>query len=167
MQEAKITAISDELFRYAPGANGQIIPVPHGPQEISAFRRKSERIENMYSKRMGVIIGPVEIIAHVDMLKGMRRTDEGAMVKEYEQIPGVDPDYAIQTIVKEVYSEDQRFIEREAVPIEEEFPVGTRAFFLGEYNYGRPLEVIKHREEDRADVWIATLVSFFFIHCEM
>lgn len=157
LQEAKVTAISDELFRYAPGNPGQpVIPVPHGPQEINMFKRKAERIENHYSKRMGIVIGPVEILVHVDMLKGMRRTDEGAMVKEYAQIPSVDADYAAQTLVLNVLSEDQRFIEKEAAPIEEEFPIGSKAFFLGEYNYGRPLEVLNHRPNNRADIWVAT-----------
>ncbi|KAI5780880.1 putative exonuclease Kem1 [Geopyxis carbonaria] len=157
LQEAKVIAVSDELFRYmpAPADNSLIIPVPHGPRELANWKKQADRIENYHSKRMGIIIGPVEVIVHVDMLKGMRRTDDGAMVKEYDQIPGIDTDYAAQTIVYEVSSEDQRFLEKTAIPIEEEFPEGTRAFFLGEFNYGRPLEVIRH-QQNAADVWIAT-----------
>lgn len=132
-------------------------PVPHGPRELANWKKQADRIENYHSKRMGIIIGPVEVIVHVDMLKGMRRTDDGAMIKEYDQIPGIDTDYAAQTIVYEVSSEDQRFLEKAAVPIEWEFPEGTRAFFLGEFNYGRPLEVIRH-QGNSADVWIATMV---------
>ena len=140
-----------------PSDNGQLIPIPHGPSELSNWRRKAERIENHYSKRMGIVTGPVEVLVHVDMLKGMRRTDDGATVKEYDQIPGVEADYAAQTIVWNVVSEDQRFLERGPMSIQEEFPEGTRAFFLGEFNYGRPLEVIRHRD-NCADVWISTLV---------
>lgn len=157
MQEAKVTAVSDELFKYVLSDLGQLIPVPHGPAEISNWKRKADRIENHYSKRMGIVTGPVEVLFHVDMLKGMRRTDDGAMVKEYDKIPGVEIDYAAQTIVWDVASEDQRFLEKGPMPIEEEFPEGTRAFFLGEFNYGRPLEVIRHRD-NRVEVWISTLV---------
>ena len=156
LQEAKVTAISDELFTYKNADNGQLIPVPHGPWELQNWKRKSERMENVYSKRMGIVTGPVEIIVHVDMLKGMRRTDEGAVVKDYDQIPGVDAEYALQTVVDEIISEDQRFLERAPLPIAEEFPEGTRAFFLGEFNYGRPLEVIVHRN-NRVDIWLLTM----------
>jgi 5'-3' exoribonuclease 1 len=92
------------------------------------------------------------------MLKGMRKTEAGAIVKEYGQIPGVETDYAAQTIVWNVVSEDQRLLERAPRPIEEEFPEGCRAFFPGEYNYGRPLEVISHAD-GRTDVWLSTMVT--------
>ncbi|KAF8536400.1 XRN 5'-3' exonuclease N-terminus-domain-containing protein [Trichophaea hybrida] len=153
LQEAKVTAVSDEMFRYMLSDQGQLIPVPHGPAELSNWRRKAERIENHYSKRMGVVTGPVEVLFHVDMLKGMRRTDEGAMIKEYDKIPGVETDYAAQTIVWNVVSEDQRFLEKGPASIEEEFPEGTRAFFLGEFNYGRPIEII-HHNNNHVDVWL-------------
>jgi len=137
---------------------GQVIPVPHGPAELSNWRRKSEKIENHYSRRMGIVTGPVEVMFHVEMLKGMRKTEEGAVVKEYGPMPGVETDYAAQTIVWNVVSEDQRFLEKAPLPIEEEFPEGARAFFLGEFNYGRPLEVIKHHD-NLTDIWISTIVT--------
>ncbi|RFU35269.1 hypothetical protein B7463_g1079, partial [Scytalidium lignicola] len=157
LQEAKVVKVSDELFDYSiPGAGPGLIQHPHGPREIDDFRKKAERVENAYSKRLGIIIGPVESIVHVELLKGLKKTDEGATVKEYAIIPGQDHEYAAQVIVDQVISEDQRFIERPAVPIEEEFPEGSRAFFLGEFNYGRPLEVIKHTN-DRAEIWLSTI----------
>ncbi|KAI9880928.1 MAG: hypothetical protein M1830_009996 [Pleopsidium flavum] len=158
LSEAKVVRVSDELFNYALPDDGgrQPILVPHGPQDIEQWRRKAERLESYYSKRLGVIIGTVESMMHVDMLKGLRKTDEGATTKEYAQIPGVEVDYASQMVVEEVISEDQRFLERDALPIEEEFPEGTRAFFLGEFNYGRPLEVIRHIA-NKAEVWVSTV----------
>jgi 5'-3' exoribonuclease 1 len=88
------------------------------------------------------------------MLKGLRKTDEGATVKEYAVIPGMEIEYASQIIVDEVISEDQRFLEKAAVPIEEEFPPGSHAYFLGEFNYGRPLEVTGHKD-NRAEIWLS------------
>ena len=158
LQEGLVNAVSDELFRYHQIENGQVIPVPHSPNEIDTWRRKAERMENTYSKKMGILIGAVEVVFHVNILKGLKRTDEGAMVKEYSQAPGVETDYAAQTVVEEVVSEDRRFLEKSAIPIAEEFPEGSRAFFLGEFNYGRPLEVIKH-DDNRVDIWIATMVG--------
>lgn len=135
-----------------------MISVPHTSYEIDSWNRKAKRTENAYSKKMGIITGPVEVVFHVKILKGLMRTDEGAMVKEYAEIPGIETDYAAQTVVEEVVSEDKRFLEKSAIPIAEDFPEGSRAFFLGEFNYGRPLEVIRHNGE-KVHVWISTMVS--------
>lgn len=158
LSEAKIVRASDEMFSYAlpESGSGPPIATPHGPKELEAWHRKAERIESVYSKRLGMIIGQVESLVHVDMLKGLKKTDDGASIKEYAQISGIEIDYASQMVVDEVVSEDQRFIEKAAVPIEEEFPVGTRAFFLGDLQngYGRPLEVVGHADS-KANVWVS------------
>ena len=158
LSEAKVVRVSDEMFDYTPSPSDGASPiaVPHGPSEIDMWRRKAERIENVYSKRLGMIIGHVESLVHVEILKGLRKTDDGATIKEYAHIPGIETDYASQMVVDEVVSEDQRFLEKAALSIEEEFPEGTRAFFLGDFNYGRPLEIIRH-VDNRADIWISTV----------
>jgi 5'-3' exoribonuclease 1 len=38
-------------------------------------------------------------------------------------------------------SEDPRFVEREPPPLAEEFPEGTKVFFLGEHAYGAAAQV--------------------------
>ena len=43
--------------------------------------------------------------------------------------------------VSEVFSEDPRFIEREPPPLSEEFPEGSKVFFLGEHAYGVAAQV--------------------------
>ncbi|KAI5799181.1 putative exonuclease Kem1 [Peziza echinospora] len=144
LQEALVTAVSDELFRYVPNEDGRPMSIPHGPYELGAWKRKAEKIEQEYSKRLAMVIGPVEVVMHVSMLKGLKRTDDGAMVKDYAIIPGTETDFAAQTIVNEVTSEDQRFLEAPAVDVTKEFPEGSRAFYLGDFNYGRPLQVIRH-----------------------
>jgi 5'-3' exoribonuclease 1 len=156
LSEAKIIRVSDEMFSYALPESGSGPPVatPHGPQELQVWQKKAERIESVYSKRLGMITGPVESLVHVDMLQGLKKTDEGASIKEYAQILGIETDYASQMVVDEVASEDQRFIEKAALPIEEEFPIGTRAFFLGDFNYGRPLEVVGHTS-NKANIWVS------------
>ncbi|RVD81781.1 uncharacterized protein DFL_009630 [Arthrobotrys flagrans] len=155
--EAQVGAVSDELFVYTLDAQGHVQKNSHSDKERDLWRIRADRIENNYSKRMGMIIGSVDIILHVNHLKGLRRTDDGAMVKEFENIPGQDTDYAFQTAVDSGrVSEDERFIERAAVDVATEFPIGSRCFFLGDYNYGRPLEVTGHRD-DRADIWISIL----------
>jgi 5'-3' exoribonuclease 1 len=155
---------TDEMFTYhlidpsQPSSAQNIQQTPHQPQGISDFRKKANRIEQFYSKRLGTVIGQVECLVQVDMLVGLKQTESGALVKEYAPVPGQEPDYAIQTIVDEVTSEDQRFIEREALPLPEEFPEGTKAFFLGDMAYGRPLQVTGHTaDKQKAEVWVSVL----------
>ena len=158
LQEAKVMRVSDELFDYilATDGSGQVISKPHTQQEIDAWHRKAERIEGNYSKRLGLVIGSVESLLHVDQLKGLKKTDEGATIKEFAQIPGQETDFASQVVVDEVISRDERYIEKAAISIKEEFPEGARAFFLGEFNYGRPLEVVRH-DGERADIWVSAV----------
>ena len=160
LSEAKVVRVSDELFSYSTPADnaGPPVSIPHGPQEIDTWHKKAERIESAYSKRLGIIIGDVQSLVHVDILKGLKKTDDGATVKEYAHVAGIETDYASQTVVEEVASEDQRFLEKAAVPVEEEFPVGSRAFFLGEFNYGRPLQVVGH-SANKVDVWVSTVAA--------
>lgn len=160
LSEAKVVRVSDELFNYnlPPNGTGPPVAVPHGPQEIDMWHKKAQRIESVYSKRLGMTIGEVQSLVHVETLKGLKKTDGGATVKEYAHTEGIETDYASQMVVKEVANEDPRFLEQAALPIEEEFPVGARAFFLGEFNYGRPLEVIGHAN-NKADVWVSTVAA--------
>jgi 5'-3' exoribonuclease 1 len=145
LQEALVVLVSDELFDYVlPVEEQHVESIPHSPQQIEQWKKKADRIEGYYSKRLGTIIGSVESMVHVQMLKGLRKTDEGDTLKEFAEIPGQETDYALQLIVDEVISQDERFLERDALPIEEEFPEGSRAFFLGEFNYGRPVHITGH-----------------------
>ncbi|KAL6699905.1 exonuclease N-terminus domain-containing protein [Trichoderma pleuroticola] len=145
LQEAKVIKVQDELFTYEFAENEQdIITKDHSNRDAADYAKEAEFLENWHAKRLGITIGQVECLVHVHMLKGLIRTEEGALIKEYAENPSLRKVYAAQTIVEEVVNEDERFIERAALPIEEEFPQGTRAFFLGEFAYGRPLEVLGH-----------------------
>ncbi|KAL0943801.1 alkaline phosphatase d [Colletotrichum truncatum] len=157
LQEAKIVKVSDELFDYElDSQTGAVVQKHHGPRDIDFFSKESAYIENWHAKRLGFTISTVESLVHVHMLKGLVKTEEGALVKEYAENPSMRSVYASQTIVDEVVNEDERFIEKAAVPIEEEYPVGTQAFFLGEYNYGRALEVTGHAN-NKANIRVSVL----------
>lgn len=147
LQEALVVRVSDELFDYVlPEGEQHVVPIPHSPPQIEQWNRKADKIEGYYSKRLGMIIGPVDSMVHVQMLKGLRKNDDGATIKEFADIPGQETDYALQLIVDRVTSEDERFIERDALSIEDEFPEGSKAFFLGEFNYGRPVQITGHED---------------------
>jgi 5'-3' exoribonuclease 1 len=156
LQEAKIVKVSDELFDYTMSEQGpqQVKAVEHSGNDIDQFHKKADRIEKWYSKRLGMLVGDVESLVQVEMLKGLKKLDDGSTVKEFAEMPGLETIHASQVVVGSVISEDMRFLEKAAVPIEEEFPDGTNAFFLGEYAFGRPVSVVGH-EDGKAKCLIA------------
>ncbi|KAF4995535.1 hypothetical protein FGRMN_5078 [Fusarium graminum] len=157
LQEAKVITVQDELFSYELADNGKdIVTRDHNNREAADWAREADHLETWHAKRLAITIGQVECLVYVHMLKGLNRTEEGALIKEYAENPSLRSTYAAQTIVDEVVNEDERFIEKEALPIDEEFPRGTRAFFLGEYAFGRPLEVASHAN-NKAEIVVSML----------
>ena len=71
---------------------------------------------------------------------GFKRLESGAFVKDYEG-PDKELEQAVQMCLPEVASEDPRFVEREAPKLSEEFPEGSKVFFLGEHAYGVAAQV--------------------------
>ncbi|KAI9697509.1 MAG: hypothetical protein M1820_007775 [Bogoriella megaspora] len=162
LQEAKVVRVSDELFDYIlpeqEPTEGPPVPmqIPHTSDQIANWKKKADRIETVYSKRLGMLIGDVESLVHVEMLKGLKKLENGAVVKEYAEQPSIETDYATQAIVDKVVSEDPRFIEQAAIPIEEDFPIGQNAFCLGDFQYGRPAQVIGHKN-NKCEIWVSAL----------
>lgn len=61
-------------------------------------------------------------------------------MKDYEG-PEKEVEQAVQMCLTQVASEDPRFLERDAPPLSEEFPEGSKIFFLGEHAYGVAAQV--------------------------
>lgn len=145
LQEGLVVAVSDSLFRYEMGLTGKeqkVIQNAHSAEAQSKWRRNAGRIEHHYSKRFAVITGTVEVLLHVRPLKGLKRLIDGSFVKEYEESADKEIEQAVQMCVPQVTNEDGRFIEQAALPLHEEFPERSKAFFLGEGAYGSPAGVI-------------------------
>ncbi|KZT01419.1 uncharacterized protein LAESUDRAFT_664014 [Laetiporus sulphureus 93-53] len=145
LQEGMVTAVSDSLFTYEkmsviPGRPPKVISNPHSPQGLGLWKSKAEKIEHYYSKRCGVITSDIDVLVHVRPLKGLKRLDTGAFVKDYEDQEH-EVEQAVQMTVSEVISEDLRFAEKEPPPLAEEFPEGSKVFFLGEHGYGVAAQV--------------------------
>ena len=70
----------------------------------------------------------------------MKPLDSGAFVKEYET-QDKEMEQAVQLTVTSVSSEDPRYIERVPPSLREEFPIGTKVFFLGEHAYGTAAQI--------------------------
>ncbi|CAK5283845.1 unnamed protein product [Mycena citricolor] len=160
LQEGLVVALSDSLFKYEKmaivhGGPAKIVSTPHAPTALGHWKSKAERIEQTYSKRMGVVTGNVDVLLHVRPLKGMKRLESGALVKDYE---GADKEqeHAVQMTLSEVASEDPRFLERAAPPLAEEFPEGSKIFFLGEHAYGVAAQV-----SATTDKTLSVVLAFF------
>lgn len=67
-------------------------------------------------------------------------------MKDYEE-PNKEMECAVQMSLSEVASEDPRFLEQDPPPLSEEFPDGTKIFFLGEHAYGVPAQVSATAED--------------------
>lgn len=92
---------------------------------------------------------------------GLKRDETGALVKDYSG-PESETEQAVQMSLMKVQSEDPRFIEQPAAPLEQEYPVGSNVFFLGEHTYGTPA-LVKDVANDKASLMIVVscLVPYF------
>lgn len=156
LQEGLVTAVSDELQKFEiqqVGRQHKIIGTHHNPFQAIAWKKEADRVEHHQSKRFGILIGNVDVVLHVRPLKGLKRLDTGALVKDYE---GADKELhqPWQTIVKQVAFEDERYIEKPAPPLEQEFPVGERIIFLGTQAYGTA-GVVQQTAKDAMTVEVA------------
>ena len=93
----------------------------------------------------------------------MKRVDTGALIKEYEG-PEMEVEQALQTSVSEVVSEDPRYLEKDAPLLKDEFPPGSKVFFLGEHAYGVAAQV---SETTSTTLSVVLAVSGYHttIHC--
>jgi 5'-3' exonuclease len=92
---------------------------------------------------------------------GLKRLESGALVKEYEA-PNKEVEQAVQMSVSEIISEDPRYMEREPPPLSDEFPVGSRVFFLGEHAYGVAAQVSATAKDSLSVILAVSHISTVF-----
>lgn len=90
---------------------------------------------------------------------GLKRLETGALVKDYEGQER-EVEQAVQMCLSNVASEDPRFMEKEAPPLSEEFPEGTKLFFLGEHAYGVAAQVSATNETSLSVVLAVSFTSY-------
>lgn len=84
LREGMVVGVSDDMFKFGQvsiGGKKKIASTPHSPMDIGHWKKKADKIEHHYSKRFGVIIGPVDLLLHVRPLKG-----ESCVVLHYSYI---------------------------------------------------------------------------------
>ncbi|ORX38527.1 putative exonuclease [Kockovaella imperatae] len=145
LQEGLVVAVSDDTYKYEPkqltGKSPKVVATHHNPFQAISWKKAADHVEHHYSKRFGVIIGNVDIILHVRPLKGLKRLDTGALVKDYEG-PEKEITQAYQLAVSHVTFEDERYLEKDAPPMAEEFPNGEKVIFMGSMAYGTAGQVV-------------------------
>jgi 5'-3' exoribonuclease 1 len=70
--EAYISCVNDEMFQYVKDERG-VFKRPQSEAGQDRFYGSSEKIESVYSKRFGTIIGPVETLVGAKTLNGSLR----------------------------------------------------------------------------------------------
>lgn len=144
LQEAEVIGVSDEQARWSLNASGAIVPKVLAIPEVDKWRKAAHKIQHIYSKRFAVEMEAIEVIVHAKLLKGLKRLDDGALIKEWDD---VEIEQAVQAIVQTVAHQDARYIEKPAQPVEIEYPEGTKVFYLGDALYGTPAVVIGHENQ--------------------
>ncbi|WVQ68061.1 uncharacterized protein L199_006267 [Kwoniella botswanensis] len=145
LHEGMVVAVSDDMFKYElqkMGKTAKVVSTPFNPFQAIAWKKSADHIEHHNSKRFGIITGNVDVALHVRPLKGMKRLDTGALVKDYEG-PEKEITQAYQLAVNQVTFEDERYLEQAAPPMSQEFPDGEKVIFLGQMGYGTAAQVIK------------------------
>lgn len=138
LQEGLVVAVSDDMFKYELqqiGRTTKVVSTPHNPFQAIAWKKEADRVEHHQSKRFGILIGHVDVVLHVRPLKGLKRLDTGALVKDYEG-PEREIRQPWQSVVTQVAFEDERYVEQDAPPMSQEFPEGERIIFMGIMAYG-------------------------------
>ncbi|KAG0217461.1 5'-3' exoribonuclease 1 [Mortierella sp. NVP41] len=148
LKEGIVSSISDEMFKYElqiQGKNKAVVKTPHRTNTFDTWRKRVDKIETLYNKRFGVVIGDIEFTAQVLLLKGLKREMNGALIKDFCK-PGEEQEFAIQTIIDNVRHPDTRTKEEPPRPLNEDFPLDSQVFFLGHGHYGCPAQVIAHSD---------------------
>ncbi|KAI8388238.1 exoribonuclease 1 [Radiomyces spectabilis] len=154
LQEAVVIGVSSVDAKYYMkfmGKKRQIRESLHSEEDATSWRNRIGRVEYLASKRFGLDIGKTEVGLHVCVLRGMKRTENGALVKEYVN-PAEDELIPVQMCVLRVNNEDPRYKEQPPPPIEEEYPIGSQVFFLDNMYYGALATVVGHSSKQTVDI---------------
>ncbi|CAO3677979.1 unnamed protein product [Rhizopus stolonifer] len=115
------------------------------------------RLEHLRSKRFGLLVGDIDVVAHVCFMNGMHQTEDGAMVKQYMH-PSLAEEIPFQTVVIKVANPDPRFTELPAPPVEQSHPVGSVCFFSSGKFKGNQTKVVGYTK-GHVDVSMETFVN--------
>ena len=112
---------------------------PYGSQ---LFDRQQRALKEQYLKRHGMALDRIDVLLHVRPFKGLSHGYDGSIIKQYEPSAQSEVVHPLQLLVSQVRHPDARFMERPPMTVSEEYPEGTKVFFLGVPGFGCPARVI-------------------------
>lgn len=138
--EGLVVGVSDRTQEIqAQLENGQ---VQLSKYSTSSLYERANKIRTKYATRYGVVIGETPMLLHVRPLQGLHHLSNAALAKEYAPSAQGEIEYPLQLMVNTVKHEDRRFLERPGMTVSEEYPDGTKVFYLGDKGFGCPGRVI-------------------------
>lgn len=138
LMESKLISISDGTTIYesddkVSGKNLKYVSRPADESEKKLFRSLAANMKGEYKSTKAVDVGSISIIVKVLPGADLVRDSRGAYKKSFQNEPKY---YPLQLMVESVANEDERYKEKEPLPIDREFPQDSQVIFLGDYAYG-------------------------------
>lgn len=151
LRMSKLISISDghnvyEITQSSSNKHTKNVCRSADESDRKSFRSLVSSMTRNYSSERAVLLDKIETIVEVLPVTDLVRTPSGAYVKNFASEPEY---YPLQLVVEQVANEDERFIEKEPVPINQEFPEGSHVIFLGDYAYGGEAIVDGYSNETR------------------
>ncbi|CDF90186.1 ZYBA0S06-02674g1_1 [Zygosaccharomyces bailii CLIB 213] len=138
LMESKMVSISDGTTIYETpdklsGKTPKCISRAADEGEKKIFRSLVANMKGDYKSSKAVDVGAISIIIKVLPGADLVRDSRGAYKKSFQNEPKY---YPLQLMVETVANKDERYKEKEPLPIDQEFPKGSQVIFLGDYAYG-------------------------------
>ncbi|KAH3670343.1 hypothetical protein WICMUC_004839 [Wickerhamomyces mucosus] len=118
-------------------------------EDGKTYKATVENFKRQYATSKGIELKQIRALVYVQPVSGLKRNNAGAYVKEYAKEEEI---YPLELVVENVTNKDERYVERPPLPINEEFPIGSKVIFLGEYAYGGQATIDNYRTTTRLKI---------------
>lgn len=152
LRESKIISIQDgstEYYLSKTDKGSKVASRSMDPDDSKQFKATRDNMFKNYTTTKGIHLKNIRALVKVVPVSGLKRNSTGAYIKDYSK---EDEIYPLQLVVDEVKHKDERFAEKPPLPINEEFPVGSKVIFLGDYAYGGEATVTGYLSTSRLNI---------------
>lgn len=149
LRESKLLSLITEETVYEGVKSGKLTKViERKPQDFERkeFRELKMTLKSNYQRTKAILLDDISALAKVVPVNGLVRNSDGSYSKSFNETIEY---YPLQLIVEDVKNKDERYIEKEPLPINKEFPEGSKVVFLGDYAYGGEATVDGYNSETR------------------
>ncbi|KAI0243477.1 exonuclease II Exo2 [Massospora cicadina] len=108
-----------------------------------SFKKTAASLATLLRTRQGVEVD-IDALYHVAPFTALFRNLDGSLTKRFGEDLELMATYPVSMSVSFTRIEDPRFRESPPMPLDKEFPIHSRVFFLGDSYYGCPGRVDKH-----------------------